>query len=91
MDKYSKNLLDLLVYDEKKINKNLYSAGPYWNYKCKKIYNELLKKNLYGFRGLYSGVGTSYADNIVLDIRNELGTKGRFASFFFKRKFKSLE
>lgn len=90
MDKNSKNLLDLLVCDEKKINKKLYSGGPYWNYKCKKIYDELLKKNLYGFRGLYSGVGTSYADNIVLDIRNELGKKGKFASFFLKGNLNPL-
>ena len=30
-------LLNSLVNDEKKINRKLYSAGPYWGYKTKKI------------------------------------------------------
>ena len=32
-----KSLLSQMVKDEKYQNKNLYSAGPYWNYKTKKI------------------------------------------------------
>jgi putative sugar O-methyltransferase len=84
LENYSKNLLQILIDDEKKINKSLYSAGPYWDYKCKKIYNQICKKSLHNFRGLNSGVGTSYCDNIVLDIRNELGLRGRLLSFFLK-------
>jgi len=75
-----KNLLDALVEDENKADKNLYSAGPYWDYKTKKILYWLKKKGLNDFRGLNSGVGTSYADNIILDIRNELGFRGRLLS-----------
>ena len=31
------NLLNNLLLDEKKIDKLLYSAGPYWRYKTNKI------------------------------------------------------
>ena len=41
------------------------------------------KKGLNDFRGYSSGVGTSYTDNIQIDIRNELGLKGRIVSSFF--------
>ena len=41
LENSSKNLLQTLIDDEKKINKKLYSAGPYWDYKCKKIYNQI--------------------------------------------------
>lgn len=75
-----KALLNALVEDENKANKELYSAGPYWNYKAKKILYNLKKKGINNFRGLNSGVGTSYTDNIVTDVRNELGFKGRLLS-----------
>ena len=68
-----KALLNSLLEDEKKNDKSLYSPGPYWNYKTKKILYWLKKKGLTDFRGLNSGIGTSYTDNIVFDIRNELG------------------
>jgi putative sugar O-methyltransferase len=90
LENYSKNLLQTLIDDEKKINKNLYSAGPYWDFKCKKIYKEICKKSLYNFRGLNSGVGTSYCDNIVSDIRNELGLRGRLVSFLLKGSLNPL-
>ena len=83
----SKNLLQTLINDEKKVNKKLYSAGPYWDYKCKKIYNQIYKKSLDNFRGLNSGVGTSYTDNIVSDIRNELGLRGRLLNILLKGSF----
>ncbi len=70
-------LLDILVLDEKKINRQLYSSGPYWNYKNAKTLIEIKKKGLENFRGISSGVGTSFTDNLTLDVRNELGKKGR--------------
>ena len=73
-------LLDELLKDEKKINKILYTAGPHWNYKLNKIVSEIKKKGIKNFRGINSGLGTSFADNVVLDIRNELGLKGRIIS-----------
>jgi len=78
-----KKLLDKLISDEKKINKSLYSSGPYWDYKNKKTIYQLKKKSLKNFRNLYSGVGTSFCDNLVYDIRNEHNIKGRIVSLFY--------
>ena len=39
-----KNLLEKLVRDEKSNNKELYSAGPYWNYKNTKALHEIKKR-----------------------------------------------
>ena len=76
-------LLDLLINDEKKIDKDLYSSGPYWNYKNKKTINEIKKKGLNNFRGLESGVGSSFTDNITFDIGNELNFKGKIIRYIF--------
>lgn len=78
-----KILLKLLEEDNSCCSNSLYKAGPYWSYKTKKILYSLKKDGLSNFRGYSSGVGTSYTDNSVLDIRNELGIKGRIASSFF--------
>ena len=63
-------LLKALVEDEKKNDKSLYSSGPYWDYKNKRTLSEVKKKGLSDFRGLTTGIGTSYTDNLILDIRN---------------------
>ena len=76
-------LLDLLIKDEKKIDKELYSSGPYWNYKNKRAIIEIKKKGLKDFRGITAGIGTSFADNLVLDIRNEFNIKGRIVGKIF--------
>ena len=77
------DLLNLLIKDEKKKNRLLYSSGPYWDYKNKKTIYQLKKNNLENFRSLYSGVGTSFVDNLVYDIRNEYNLKGRIISLFY--------
>ena len=76
-------LLDLLIKDEKKIDKELYSSGPYWNYKNRRAIIEIKKKGLEDFRGITAGIGTSFADNLVLDIRNEFNIKGRIVGKIF--------
>ena len=76
-------LLNELIKAEKKINRSLYSSGPYWNYKNKKAIIEIKKKGLKNFRGLSTGIGTSFADNLILDIRNELNIKGRVVGKIF--------
>mgnify|MGYP001475436281 FL=1 len=76
-------LLDLLIKDEKKIDKELYSSGPYWNYKNSRAIIEIKKKGLEDFRGITAGIGTSFADNLVLDIRNEFNIKGRIVGKIF--------
>ena len=78
------NLLVNLLVDEKNVNNQLYSAGPYWKYKTKKIIYWLKKKGLSNFRGSNSGVGTSYTDTVVVDARIELGFKGRIISYLTK-------
>lgn len=76
-------LLNELIKDEKKINRSLYSSGPYWNYKNSRTILEIKKKDLYDFRGVTTGIGTSFADNLVLDIRNEFNIKGRIIGKIF--------
>ena len=76
-------LLDSLIKDEKKINKLLYSSGPYWDYKNSKAILEIRKRGLGDFRGTSTGIGTSFADNLVLDTRNELNIKGRIIGKIF--------
>tara|TARA_A100001015_G_C14894489_1_gene673826 strand:- start:144 stop:1148 length:1005 start_codon:yes stop_codon:yes gene_type:complete len=90
-------LLDILVKDEKTCDKALYSSGPYWNYKNSKTLSEIKKKGLLDFRGISTGIGTSFADNEIVDIRNELNSKGKIVASFlslpliqriFKRQIK---
>lgn len=80
-------LLDNLIKEEKKINRLLYSSGPYWDYKNKRAILEIKKKGLSDFRGTSSGIGTSFADNLVLDIRNEFNIKGRIIGKIFSFPF----
>ena len=76
-------LLEKLIEEEEKNNKELYSSGPYWNYKNNRAIFEIKKKGLNNFRGLNAGIGTSFADNLVLDVRNELNLKGRIVGKIF--------
>jgi len=76
-----------LIEDEKKINQTLYSAGPYWKHKSKRTIYQIKKKGIENFRGMDSGVGTSFSDNIVYDIRNEYNLKGRIVSSFLSLPF----
>jgi len=83
LNKSQEKLLNLLEYHHKNQKNRLYHAGPYWNYKTKKILYWLKRIGINNFRGLNSGVGTSYTDSIVKDVRYEFGVKGRIASLFF--------
>ena len=76
-------LLKELVKDEKKFDSTLYSSGSYWNYKDRRALLEIKKKGLKDFRGLTAGIGSSFADNLILDIRNEFGFKGRLVGKIF--------
>ena len=53
-------LLNELISDENKINKSLYSSGPYWDYKNSRAILEIKKKGLDDFRGTSAGIGTSF-------------------------------
>ena len=76
-------LIDELIKDEKKNNKSLYSSGPYWDYKNSRTILEIRKKGIQDFRGLTAGIGTSFSDNEVLDVRNEYNIKGRIIGKIF--------
>lgn len=76
-------LLNELIKDEKKIDKTLYSSGPYWNYKNSRTIIEIKKKGLGDFRGISTGIGSSFADNLILDTRNEYNIKGRIIGKIF--------
>lgn len=75
--------IDELIKDEKKNDRTLYSSGPYWDYKNSRTVHEIKKKGLKNFRGYTSGIGTSFTDNLILDIRNELNFKGRIVGKIF--------
>lgn len=70
---YSQKKLLLELIKDQENSPTLFKPGPYWSYKCKKAANWILNYGFDDFRGLNSPVGTSYADNVVLDKRNELG------------------
>lgn len=76
-------LLDNLIKDEKKTNRLLYSSGPYWDYKNSRAILEIRKRGLNDFRGTSAGIGSSFADNLSLDIRNEFNNKGRIVGKIF--------
>jgi len=76
-------LLEDLIRDEKKNDRTLYSSGPYWDYKNTRAISEIKKKGLKDFRGLTAGIGTSFSDNQVLDVRNEYNIKGRIIGRIF--------
>ena len=76
-------LLNELIKEEKKNNRELYSSGPYWNYKNSRAIYEIKKKGLSNFRSTNTGIGSSFADNLVSDIRNELNLKGRIVGKIF--------
>ena len=76
-------LIDELITDEKKNNRSLYSSGPYWDYKNSRAILEIKKRGIQDFRGLTAGIGTSFSDNEVLDVRNEYNIKGRIIGKIF--------
>ena len=61
-------LLNLMIDDSQKQN-DLYQPGPYWFEKTIKSANEIKKFGLSDFRGITSGISTSYGDNAFVDLR----------------------
>ena len=64
LKRYFNNLASK-ISSNNNIYKDLYSSGPYWDYKNKRTLTELKKKGLKDFRGTSAGIGTSFADNFV--------------------------
>jgi putative sugar O-methyltransferase len=80
-------LLNLLIADEAENNPSLYSAGPIWRKRALKTAKAIKKMGLGNFRGLESGVGTGYTDNIVIDCRQELDFGIRQFAIWFTKLF----
>ena len=59
-------LIDELILAEKKIDRTLYSSGPYWDYKNSRAILEIKKKGLNDFRGKnFSEFKNKLADILV--------------------------
>lgn len=80
-------LLETLVRDEKINDQNLYSSGPYWDYKNKNTLSEIKRKGIGEFRGSSASIGISFGDSYLTDIRDELNFKGKIVSSFFSLPF----
>ena len=61
-------LFDIMIKESSKLKK-IYRPGPYWSGKTKSAVNEIKKYGLNEFRGIKSGLATSYSDNAYIDIR----------------------
>ena len=77
-------LLKTLIEENKKIsNLNEYYFNKGWSKKAKTTIAELNKKGLKNFRGMHSGVSSSFGDNLVSDARNEYsGILKKFLKLF---------
>lgn len=81
------NLLNSLIQDEKKSNTAFYKPGKYWKKKSLKILSELKKHDIDNFRGVNNGVGSSFTDSLIYDIRNELNYPIKLFEPFLKMPF----
>lgn len=62
-------LLDIMLNDSKS-QPPLYQPGPYWATKSKNTEIEIKRCGLGEFRGSNNAVGLSYADNLLVDVRD---------------------
>ncbi|WP_292471259.1 putative sugar O-methyltransferase [Methanolobus sp.] len=64
------SFLKVMINDSKRQSSSLYRPGPYWNYKVKSAISEIKRCGIKDFRGSSNLIGLSYADNLVIDIRD---------------------
>ena len=62
-------LLDAMLIDTAQ-QPSIYNPGKYWSSKAKSSAKKIKKHGLSNFRGSDNLIGLSYADNLVLDVRN---------------------
>jgi putative sugar O-methyltransferase len=80
-------LLDAIVRDAAS-QPGIYQPGPYWKTKTRAAVRQIERHGLSGFRGYESGVGTSFADNVFVDMRTALDVgRWRPLKFLFERVF----
>lgn len=81
-------LLKTLLRDDKK---KFYQPNSGWKYKLKTTLSELTKKGIQNFRGLESGVSSSFGDNLISDVRNEYnGSLKKFSKIFSLPGFRNI-
>ncbi len=76
-------LFEKICEDEKKVNRDLYTSGPYWSLKNIRAIREIREKGILNFRGSGSSLGSSFTDNEVIDTRDMYSNKGRIFSKIF--------
>ena len=80
-------LLEAMVRDAAS-QPGIYQPGPFWKTKTRAAVRQIERHGLSGFRGYESGVGTSFADNVFVDMRTALDAgRGRPLKFLFERVF----
>jgi putative sugar O-methyltransferase len=62
-------LLDRMLADSKK-QPPLYRPGPFWAAKARNAANEIRRTGIGSFRGAASQIGLSFADNLLIDVRD---------------------
>lgn len=62
-------LLDIML-DDAKNQDTLYHPGPYWAAKTRNAINEIKRCGIHDFRGPANLIGFSYADNLLVDVRD---------------------
>jgi putative sugar O-methyltransferase len=70
------DLLRMMTRDAERAP-DLYRPGPYWDRKSRRACKELSRHGLAGFRGIDSGVATSFGDNPLVDIRSAYRSGGK--------------
>ena len=62
-------LLKAMINDSRH-QSSLYCPGPYWSMKIKNSVSEIKRCGIKDFRGSSNLIGVSYADNLVIDVRD---------------------
>ena len=79
-----KNLLTLMLRDLANLPE-IYQPSPYWQTYTNASVREIAKFGLNDFRGCTNGIGNSYADNALVDIRGSYNQGIRKALSHFMR------
>lgn len=64
------SLLKNMINDSRLQLKGIYNPGPYWEKKIKNSLSQIQKNGIQNFRSSSNGIGLSYADNLIIDVRD---------------------
>ncbi len=79
-------LFDDLKKDSKKI-KDIHKPSSWWARKISRLENDIAKNGLNNFRGLNTGLNTSFSDSEILDVKSILSKKKLFFYDLFNKFF----